>query len=325
MACFTSLMMTIHVNRRTPELQSVMNTTSADQLLLNQNLPPDIFKIILKFAEIPRFSNTHVDTFVCGESRVHNFKKIQMDKRNRIYLLYEELQILEIYEWWADQPPRGMKTPFGRIDDFCICDDKILILKNQKLHVYDLDCHFLQILSFPESTRPRKIKITCCSSDWLVLQTNERASFGYENLWIISLKDTFAQKETRKLTYIQSIPIPVNKLIVGTIVYESELWLSHSESERREIDKFYITNGQRIHGNQSNLSQVVDMHYQHDTLFSICYNKRTDSMDMVSTTSPGRKNQKSVIIQHGAMFSNFAMSNSGFMVFTMLNIVRITK
>ena len=151
----------------------------------------------------------------------------------------------------------------------------------------------------------------------MILHTSQRASFRYNNLWVISLKNTFSQ----------SIPRHEDDPVVGTIVNESELWLLHFEYGKNEIDKFTIANGQRIHGSKRNLNQVEAMHFQHDTLFCVSFNKETDAMDMVCTISPGQINQKSYIIPNAApkMFSKFAMSESGLLIFTLRNSIQIKK
>ena len=282
--------------------------------VLHNFLPGDVCKIVLKFAEIRRFSNTHVATFECEE--VHEFNKIQMDKRNRIYFLHDKLRMLKIYEWWVGETPHRMKTPFEKIDDFCIHGDDIYILRDSLLHVYDLDFHFVKTLPLPCVFDSRIVNMYC-SSDWLILHTSQRASFRYNNLWVISLKNTFSQ----------SIPRHEDDPVVGTIVNESELWLLHFEYGKNEIDKFTIANGQRIHGSKRNLNQVEAMHFQHDTLFCVSFNKETDAMDMVCTISPGQINQKSYIIPNAApkMFSKFAMSESGLLIFTLRNSIQIKK
>lgn len=294
---------------------------------LDQNLPADLCKIVLNFAEIPRFSNTHVDTFECGAAEIW---KVEMDKRNRIFVQFKN-RTINIWEWWDGQSPRQMKTFFEHIEGFCIHDNGIFILKNSILYVYDFDFNMTTSFRVPYMCGSRIFKMYC-SLDWLVLITDP-SDYVFEFIWVFSLKDTFSQTKSGSFLILQYADKFSGGAYEVYIVNHSELWFLSVDTSGCDIGGLNIITHESIHSDEIYINKIYghdhifDICFKSSKLFCICSNDERDGYDMVVLDYPCRRGGKSYMIQNAApyMFSKFAMSDSGFAIFTVGSSIEIKK
>ena len=303
--------------------------TEYTMTLLEQNLPSDIWKIVVKFAEMRRFSNTHVATFECDTAKIF---KVEMDNRNRIFIQKNGGgRMINIWEWWDGQPPRRMKTFFENIGEFCIHDNEIFILRDPVLYVYDFDFNLKTSFKLPYMFGSRVCKMHC-SSDYLVLHTHPSHD-EYEFIWVFSLKDTFAQTKPDSFLVLQYVDNFTRGSYEVYIVNNSELWLLSDETLGCEIQGFDIRTQEPICNDEINICKIFghesvsSLCFKCSKLFSICYNELSDTDDMVVLDYPCRRGGNSYMIENAApkMFSKFAMSDSGYAVFTVGSSIEIKK
>jgi hypothetical protein len=271
-----------------------------------------------------------VATFECGAADIW---KVEMDKRNRIYVEFKSgRRTINIWEWWVGQSPRQMKTFFDHIEEFCIHDNGIFILNNSILYVYDFDFNLTTSFRVPYMFGSIIFKMYC-SSDWLVFHTDPSDfDFKFEFIWVFSLKDTFAQSKPGSFLILQYVDKFTSGAYKVYIVNHSELWFLSADTSGCEIQGLNIITHEPICSDEININEifghdaVLDICPRGSKLISICSNER-DEFDMVVLDYPCRRGGKSYMIPNAAsnMFSEFAMSDSGFAIFTVGSSIEIKR